>query len=174
MQGRIPADLPGKFKGHAYLLYAHGNRPVIGDGVMIIGDAAGLAYTQSGEGIRPAIESGLMAAANALAAESRLWSRAFVTTKPPCGARFGARGEGAGAGDASVEAPAGAGARTDANAVVRAQCRARPLVPARAAAGAVRKTATSPSTASCEPRHIFAMLEDVFAMLGELVAESLA
>ena len=29
---------------------------------MLIGDAAGLAYTQSGEGIRPAIESALIAA----------------------------------------------------------------------------------------------------------------
>ena len=33
----------------------------MGDAVMLIGDAAGLAYPQSGEGIRPAIESGLMA-----------------------------------------------------------------------------------------------------------------
>jgi flavin-dependent dehydrogenase len=29
---------------------------------MLVGDAAGLAYPQSGEGIRPAIESGLIAA----------------------------------------------------------------------------------------------------------------
>jgi len=60
--GRIPADLPGRFKGHAYLLYAHAERPLVDDGVILIGDAAGLAYTQSGEGIRPAIESALMAA----------------------------------------------------------------------------------------------------------------
>lgn len=61
-QGTIPADLPGKFKGHAYLLYDHAERPLVDDGIMLIGDAAGLAYTQSGEGIRPAIESSLMAA----------------------------------------------------------------------------------------------------------------
>ncbi|MET4025520.1 geranylgeranyl reductase family protein [Marinobacter sp. MBR-99] len=61
-QGRIPADLPGRFKGHAYLLYAHADRPLVDDGVLLIGDAAGLAYTQSGEGIRPAIESALIAA----------------------------------------------------------------------------------------------------------------
>ena len=60
--GRIPADLPSRFKGHAYLLYAHAERPLVDEGVMLIGDAAGLAYTQSGEGIRPAIESALMAA----------------------------------------------------------------------------------------------------------------
>lgn len=61
-QGRIPADLPSHFKGHAYLLYAHAERPLVDDGVILVGDAAGLAYTQSGEGIRPAIESALIAA----------------------------------------------------------------------------------------------------------------
>jgi len=60
--GRVPDDLPGRFKGHAYLLYDHAERALVDDGLMLIGDAAGLAYTQSGEGIRPAIESALMAA----------------------------------------------------------------------------------------------------------------
>ena len=57
-----PADLPGRFKGHAYLLYGHAERPLVDDGILLIGDSAGLAYTQSGEGIRPAIESALIAA----------------------------------------------------------------------------------------------------------------
>lgn len=61
-QGKIPADTPEKFHGHAYLLYPHAKRPLLQDGVLIIGDAAGLAYPQSGEGIRPAIESALLAA----------------------------------------------------------------------------------------------------------------
>lgn len=91
-QGRIPADLPSKFKGHAYLLYSHANRPVVGDAVMIIGDAAGLAYTQSGEGIRPAIESGLMAAATALAV-NRDYSRArLMSYEASLRSRFGERG----------------------------------------------------------------------------------
>jgi flavin-dependent dehydrogenase len=60
--GRIPDDLPARFKGHAYLLYDHAERPLVDEGLIRIGDAAGLAYTQSGEGIRPAIESALMAA----------------------------------------------------------------------------------------------------------------
>ena len=51
-----------RFKGHAYILYRHTNRKVLDDGVLLIGDAAGLAYPASGEGIRPAVESGLMAA----------------------------------------------------------------------------------------------------------------
>jgi flavin-dependent dehydrogenase len=61
-KGLIPPDLPEKFKGHAYLLYPHAKRRLVDDGVMLIGDAAGLAYVQSGEGIRPAVESALLAA----------------------------------------------------------------------------------------------------------------
>ena len=61
-EGRIPAAPSGRFRGHAYLLYAHSRREVLGDGVLLVGDAAGLAYSESGEGIRPAIESGLLAA----------------------------------------------------------------------------------------------------------------
>jgi len=59
---RIPQDIPEKFHGHAYLLYRHSIRPVVEDNVLLIGDAAGLAYPQSGEGIRPAVESAMLAA----------------------------------------------------------------------------------------------------------------
>lgn len=92
-RGRIPSDLPGKFKGHAYLLYAHASRPVIGDAVMIIGDAAGLAYTQSGEGIRPAIESGLLAAASFLASNRDGRRESLSRYETALRARFGERGE---------------------------------------------------------------------------------
>ena len=61
-RGSIPAHLPGRFKGHAYLLYSASRRMLTGDGMLLIGDAAGLAYPESGEGIRPAVESALMAA----------------------------------------------------------------------------------------------------------------
>lgn len=91
-QGRIPADLPGKFKGHAYLLYSHAQRPLVGEAVMIIGDAAGLAYTQSGEGIRPAIESGLMAATTAIAANRNYTRASLVSYEASLLARFGERG----------------------------------------------------------------------------------
>ena len=60
--GKIAFDLPGRFAGHAYLLLGYSRRKIIADGVMLIGDSAGLAYPQSGEGIRPAVESGLIAA----------------------------------------------------------------------------------------------------------------
>ena len=43
-------------------------RRLVEDAVMLIGDAAWLAYPQSGEGIRPAVDSGLLAARNIAAA----------------------------------------------------------------------------------------------------------
>jgi menaquinone-9 beta-reductase len=48
--------------GHAYLVFGHKRRVRVHDSALLIGDAAGLAWPQSGEGIRPAIESGLLAA----------------------------------------------------------------------------------------------------------------
>jgi flavin-dependent dehydrogenase len=68
-KGKVAFDLPGKFAGHAYLLFGYGKRKVVGDSAMLIGDAAGLAFPQSGEGIRPAVESGLLAASVIKAAE---------------------------------------------------------------------------------------------------------
>ena len=62
-RGTISADIPIRFHGHAYLLRGRGARTVIDNGVLLIGDAAGLAYPESGEGIRPAVESALLAAA---------------------------------------------------------------------------------------------------------------
>jgi menaquinone-9 beta-reductase len=60
--GKIAFDLTSRFLGHAYLLFGRAKRELVGDGILLIGDSAGMAYTQSGEGIRPAIESGLLAA----------------------------------------------------------------------------------------------------------------
>jgi geranylgeranyl reductase family protein len=60
--GKVVFDLPGKLAGHAYLLFGYGRRKLVDDSVMLIGDAAGLAFPQSGEGIRSAVESGLLAA----------------------------------------------------------------------------------------------------------------
>lgn len=60
--GKIECDLPARFHGHAYQLYERTLPKLIDEGVLLVGDAAGLAYPQSGEGIRPAVESGVMAA----------------------------------------------------------------------------------------------------------------
>lgn len=66
---KIDCEIPARFHGHAYQLYER-TRPVLcDDGVLLVGDAAGLAYPQSGEGIRPAVESGLLAARVIAAAE---------------------------------------------------------------------------------------------------------
>jgi flavin-dependent dehydrogenase len=60
--GKVAFELPASILGHAYLIFSKTTRTLVDDGVMLIGDSAGLAYSQSGEGIRPAIESGLLAA----------------------------------------------------------------------------------------------------------------
>ena len=57
--------------GHAYLGSGLGPRPAVGPGMALVGDAAGLAYPESGEGIRPAIESGRLAAEALIAAGGR-------------------------------------------------------------------------------------------------------
>lgn len=59
---KVAFDLPRRCAGHAYLLYGYSPRQLVDDRLLLIGDAAGLAYAQSGEGIRPAVESGLIAA----------------------------------------------------------------------------------------------------------------
>jgi flavin-dependent dehydrogenase len=64
---RSSAELPDRvldwkaWKGHAYRVRRRGRR-VSDDGVLLVGDAAGLAWPQSGEGIAPAVESGIAAA----------------------------------------------------------------------------------------------------------------
>ena len=76
--GKLAFDLPGKLCGHAYLLFGYSQRKLVDDSVMLIGDAAGLAYPQSGEGIRPAVESGLLAAQVIQSAEGN-YSRERLT-----------------------------------------------------------------------------------------------
>lgn len=70
-QGKISPDIPPHWKGHAYLLHGSPSRRLLADGVVLVGDAAGLAYGLSGEGIRPAVESALLAAATIRAADGR-------------------------------------------------------------------------------------------------------
>jgi geranylgeranyl reductase family protein len=90
-EGRIPDSVPEDFHGHAYLLYSSARRTVVDDGVMLIGDAAGLAYPQSGEGIRPAVESGVLAANAVLAAAGKYGQRELEPYAAALTRRFGAR-----------------------------------------------------------------------------------
>jgi menaquinone-9 beta-reductase len=88
--GKVKFNLPSPLIGHSYLLYGYSKRKIAEEGVLLVGDAAGLAYPQSGEGIRPAIESGLLAAKAILAA----WGKpGAALTETYCGLlaeRFGA------------------------------------------------------------------------------------
>jgi menaquinone-9 beta-reductase len=61
-RGTLTPRRPLEWRGHAYLASGSGPRPLIGPGLLLVGDAAGLACPESGEGIRPAIESGRLAA----------------------------------------------------------------------------------------------------------------
>lgn len=90
-QGKIPNDITSGFKGHAYLLYDHAQRKIVDDGVLLIGDAAGLAYTESGEGIRPAIESGLMAAEVIINAQGEYQRNKLAPYSKKISTRYGER-----------------------------------------------------------------------------------
>ncbi len=91
LRGDIPRHLPGKFAGHAYLSYPASHRPLVSDGVILIGDAAGLAYPQSGEGILPAVESGLLAAQAILGAAGDYRAHKLEAYSAQLTARYGAR-----------------------------------------------------------------------------------
>jgi flavin-dependent dehydrogenase len=79
-EGRITFEVP-PVRGHAYLLEGASSRPKVGDGVLLVGDAAGLAYPQSGEGILPAVESGLLAAKSILAANGSFEKKRLVQSQ---------------------------------------------------------------------------------------------
>ena len=78
-------------RGHAYLLYPHASRPLVADGALLIGDAAGLAYPESGEGIRPAVESALLAAQAIAECGGGYSRRALAGYARRIESRFGAR-----------------------------------------------------------------------------------
>lgn len=93
-RGDLPSGAVGRFQGHAYLLYArHGGRRRVADGALLIGDAAGLAYPQSGEGILPAIESAMLAADAILAADGDYRQGNLEPYEAALAARFGGGSE---------------------------------------------------------------------------------
>jgi geranylgeranyl reductase family protein len=69
-RARVPVVARWQWRGHAYLISDKPRRRAVDAGVLLTGDAAGLAYPQSGEGIRPAIESGLIAASAVIEAQA--------------------------------------------------------------------------------------------------------
>jgi flavin-dependent dehydrogenase len=80
-RGKIAGPLPDRFHGHAYQLYERTQPVLCDDGVLLVGDAAGLAYPQSGEGIRPAVESGLLAA-GVIAAAAGSYAQSALAAYP--------------------------------------------------------------------------------------------
>jgi len=85
---RIGPIEEGDWRGHAYRVRQGRGRRVSGDGVLLVGDAAGLAAPASGEGILPALVSGRLAAEAIL--ESRLAdydARLDAHFGPPASAR---------------------------------------------------------------------------------------
>jgi len=87
--GKLAFDLPASMLGHAYLLYREIRRNIVADGVLLIGDSAGLAYSMSGEGIRPAIESGLLAAKTVVEANGRYGQEELEKYRASLISRFG-------------------------------------------------------------------------------------
>jgi geranylgeranyl reductase family protein len=90
-RGKIPADAPARAVGHAYLLYEHSRRPLVEEGALLVGDAAGMAYAPSGEGIRPAVETGLLAAEVIAAAAGDYRRENLEPYRALLTARFGKR-----------------------------------------------------------------------------------
>jgi len=86
---KLPPTLPDAVHGHAYLLRGEARRPLVAEGVALLGDAAGLAFPRSGEGIRPAVESGLLLAQRLRSARAPDASAALEAYASDVRARFG-------------------------------------------------------------------------------------
>ncbi len=87
--GILKDDVNAPFHGHAYHLYGGSASHCVDDGVLLVGDAAGLAYPQSGEGIRPAVESGLLAARTILECRGEYTSKRLDSYVRALETRFG-------------------------------------------------------------------------------------
>jgi menaquinone-9 beta-reductase len=90
--GRVPRNFPSTWIGHAYHVRAWTDRRLHDDGVVLVGDAAGLAYPASGEGILPAAVSGLLAAGAILSAAPDFGSGKLAHYEAALAERFGGLG----------------------------------------------------------------------------------
>jgi menaquinone-9 beta-reductase len=88
-RGRVPRDFEPQLHGHAYLLRTTSPRPLVADGALLVGDAAGLAHAESGEGIRTAVESGLLAASTVVEARGDDSREALASYDERIESRFG-------------------------------------------------------------------------------------
>lgn len=90
-RGLVPHSLVGHWKGHAYLLNRTSTRRVYAPGLLLAGDAAGLALAPSGEGILSAVESGMMAADALIDAHGDYSGERLAKYGDAVDARFGPR-----------------------------------------------------------------------------------
>jgi flavin-dependent dehydrogenase len=85
---RIPGGVPWRWRGHSYAVHAAPQARMIDDGVVLIGDAAGVADPQSGEGIRQAVESALLAADTIVEADRQFARQRLQPYADAVAARF--------------------------------------------------------------------------------------
>jgi geranylgeranyl reductase family protein len=93
---RVPEELPDRWPGHAYRLHARPERQIVGDGTLLVGDAAGLAHPVSGEGILAAVESGRLAARTILQAAGKYTRDRLEPYRASLCERYGRPGAAAG------------------------------------------------------------------------------
>jgi geranylgeranyl reductase family protein len=86
---KVGCEIPSRFHGHAYQIYERVQPKLTAEGALLVGDAAGLAYSPSGEGIRPAVESGLIAAQVILASQNDYSPATLVQYEARIRARLG-------------------------------------------------------------------------------------
>jgi flavin-dependent dehydrogenase len=86
--GRAPDTSHWTWHGHAYHAGGAGIRPLVAPGALLLGDAAGLAYPESGEGIKPAIESALIAAQSLVSAGGHCGVEALRSYETAIRARY--------------------------------------------------------------------------------------
>lgn len=89
-RGDLDHDISERFKGHSYLPYlGDAGRRLVGDGSLLIGDAAGVSFPESGEGILPAIETAVLAADTVVRAGGDYREEKLAPYAAAVAARFG-------------------------------------------------------------------------------------
>lgn len=100
-RGDLRQDVSRRLQGHAYLPYRNrGGRSIVGERALLIGDAAGVSFPESGEGILPSLESALLAAQTVLYAGGDYRQEKLAPYGKALAARLG--GKGAEAGDSRL------------------------------------------------------------------------
>ena len=96
-RGYLDEEVTERFKGHAYLPYRKkGGRRIVGDRALLIGDAAGVCFPESGEGILPAVETALMAVRTVVGASGDYRQKRLAPYAAAVASRFCSAGDAGG------------------------------------------------------------------------------